>query len=274
MIAILIIFLLGALTCASWFAYNYYKEEMTLFELRQLAIQNAPFLAVFLVLAFITAIKVTRPPLLWSILALLFVITGAIQAWFLFKDRDIAEIKHVHEEVFISGLTLFLGGFFFILISHFVSPLAETKYLYNSATLNFGVPILAYIAFVFWHRVPRLVPLGWTFREEYIPPNITIRPGDKVLNCVFNVANRDIRIKIPPFYKLGDAFHKVVIGARQRGKTIEVKRVDEKGSEQAVQWYFVTEGVGSSGRRYVDPNNTFQGNGIKDGDIIWAREAP
>jgi hypothetical protein len=136
------------------------------------------------------------------------------------------------------------------------------------------LPFIIYISLVTWKKIPKRVPLAWYYRPENIPPKVQIRPGDKVLNCSFNFANSDIHIKIPHYYKIGDAFYRIIKGAVQRGKSISLERVSDKGAVIPVEWYFLTQDVDSNKRRYLDPNTTFQASGIKDGDIIWVRETP
>jgi hypothetical protein len=270
------IFLCFAIASEIWWIYRMRKKTIEKNELKRLAVYSNIFVVLFIVIALFTVLNPNNPKFLYIILSMLFLLLGGIHVWLLLKKKWIDKKQVSLSSLLLTGFQFFLGSVFFSLISFWIAKKININQIgkYDSSVLLFVLPFMGYICYIFWQKIPKLVPLAWSYQSDHISPKVQIRAGEKVLNCVFNVADSDIRIKIPHHYKIGDAFHKIIEGAIQRGKNITLEKVDDNGNVTSVDWYFLTQSADSQVRRYLDPNLTFHANDIKDGDIIWVRENP
>lgn len=264
MIALSIFLFVGALGCAGWFALQWYQKNLSIPELKKIEIENGLFVAAFVVISFLTAIR-TQPKVIYCIISIMLLILGTIHTRMLFKNQKIGSIKKFTQESLLSIFILCMGGLAFVLVSSFW---VKGGGIHNSSILMFSLPFFVFLSLVYWSRVPTLIPAG----RPYDPAPHSIPPRQDLKSFTFRILNREIMVDVNPNYKVGWAFDLIINEALQMGRAITVMRLNKNGNDEYVNWYFVTEDTKTHRRRYVDPELTFYANQLKHGDIIWVRD--
>ena len=277
MIKILIIFFLCSGISLGLFFYFLKTKKIQILKLKGMLYHSLIITGLFIIISGLSLIRTENLKIIYILVAFSFLCIGILHVWLLYKEGLFQRENIIIPEILFTGILFFIGGMFFISISYFITlqwilPKSYTT-LYSTAIVPFSIPFFLYYTITFWKDIPKLLPEGWQYDEFYKPPEVIDSPDEKWINCIFRVGNIDYNISIPVKYKIGDAFH-LLIEENIHSDAIKVKRIDDNGNQTNIKWYFITQEIIDKSSRYVDPELTFGGNYIKEGDIIWVRDNP
>jgi len=218
---------------------------------------------------------VAEPFYYFIVIQALVLIVGSLNAYLLFRLLPWASTGKFIGPFLYSLAIAFLGGAF-LLLAFILAKLHDHRIVFLSSLVWFMVPFFFLMALQKLYAIPPKI-----FKNWFYPLNKTIDdPSDSefaspvVISFVF-LKNREdqevtiFRAKAPKLMQFGKLFYYFINDYNDRNQAESIEIIDKNNSPFA--WLFYYKLKFPWIRKYIDPDESVNVNGIKENSVIVCR---
>ncbi|MCY7352992.1 MAG: TssN family type VI secretion system protein [Cytophagaceae bacterium] len=204
----------------------------------------------------------------------LFLVVGFLNVQPMRRFLPFAQAGDVWTGVLLSTGLMLLGGLIVGLIPRFVAG-READWGFATAIIPFIIGYFFYLTLDYYLRIPSATYKKWYYPLNDVSPDMDLIDLSRVLVIQFEFPKRadesgltNFKAKAPVAMNLGELFLVFINDYNERNPNGPVVYLDAQ--QIPYGWLFYKKHAWWKRRRHLDPDRTFQQNGIADNDTIRA----